>query len=96
LVADDPFLAIERVFGKTSEQNFRDQILRENVNLELDVMRGRGIDDAWFAEMNAEEVAGGASGFNCDGQRFGHAPNLTDSAPPPRRILAGKKSGRRN
>ena len=39
LVADDPLFTIERVLRKMFEQDFRDQILRQNIHLELDVVR---------------------------------------------------------
>ena len=41
LIADDSFFAVKRVLRKMAEQNFRDQILREHVDLEFDVVRGR-------------------------------------------------------
>ena len=96
LVADDAFLAVERVLRKTLEQNFRDQILRQDIDLELDVVRGRGVDRERFLEMRAEQFAGGASRFLCHFEEFLHRCTLTDSALPPAKFFAQKKPGEEN
>ena len=59
LVADDSFFAVKRVLRKTLEQDFRDQILRQNIDLELDVVRGRGVDRERFFETARGAIARG-------------------------------------
>ena len=82
------------MFRKTLEQDFRDQILRQNIDLEFDVVRGRGVDRERLFEMRAEQFAGRLRRFFRHLEIMHHALNLSDSAPPPRSFLR-KKTGRR-
>src|SRR6266404_3363913 len=62
LVADDSFLAVERMLGKLFQQFFRDQLLRFNVDGELDVVRGESVDVLRAMEILPKQLTGGARG----------------------------------
>ena len=94
MVADDSLFAIKCVFRKTFEQDFRDQILRQNINLKLDVVRGRGVDRERLFKMRAEQFTGRLRRFFRHLEIMHHDLNLTDSALPPR-SFSRKKTGRR-
>ena len=55
LVAHDSLFAIKRVFRKTLEQDFCDQVLGQDINLELDVMRGGSVDRERLCKICAEK-----------------------------------------
>jgi hypothetical protein len=65
--------------------------LREHIDLEFDVVRGRGVNDPRLIEMGAEQLAGGAGGFEGRCERSDHPANLTDCAPSPRKIFHTEK-----
>ena len=90
LVANDSFFAIKRMFRKTFEQDFRDQILRQNIDLELDVVRGRGVDRERFFKMRTEQFAGRSAPLLSRLRDSASRSNLTDSARLPRSFLRKK------
>ena len=65
----------------------------EHIDLELDVVRRRGIDRERFLEMRAEQVAGGAGRFCPRLEIMHHARNLTDAAELAAKFFAQKKPG---
>ncbi len=94
LVADDSLFAIKRVLRKTLEQDFRDRVLGQDIDLELDVMRGGGVDHERLFKMRAEQFTGRLRRFFRHPEIMHHNLNLTDSALPPR-SFSRKKTGRR-
>ena len=67
----------------------------QNIDLELDVVRGRGVDRERLLKMRAEQFASRAGRFVRDFEVMHHAPNLTDSARAAAKFFAQKKTGRR-
>ena len=72
LVAHDSFLAIKSVFRETLEQDLRDQILGQHIDLQLDIVRRRGLDGERLFEMGTKQFAGGAGGFFGYGEMWRH------------------------
>ena len=91
MIADDSLFAIKRVFRKTFEQDFRDQVLGQNINLELDVVRGRGVDRERLFKVRAEQFTGRLRRFFRHLEIMHHDLSLTDSALP-RRSFSRKKN----
>src|SRR4051812_44233187 len=89
LVSGDAFLAEDRVLRKAGEQHARDEILRTDVELELDVVRLKRIHLEAAAEVFAEELAGGARGFNGDLERGMSHPVSKQGAGTMRKKKAG-------
>jgi hypothetical protein len=90
LIAYDSFFTVKRVVWEPLEQNFRDQVLRQDIDLQLDVVRRCGVDRERSLEMRAQQLTRGVGCFGRDSERFDHAPNLNDSASGPRRIFRQK------
>ncbi len=90
LVAHDAFLTVKRVLGKTLEQDFRDQILRQNIDLELDVVRGGGVHRERFLEARAEQFACGQCRLLRHLEKIFHRCTLTDSPFSPASFLRKK------
>jgi hypothetical protein len=65
LVADDSFLAVESVFREFFQERLGDQRLGPDVDLELDVVRFRGVDAERLREAMPQHLAGGARRFHC-------------------------------
>ena len=64
LIADDSLLAVKHVLGKFFQKRFGDQFLATDIDLELDVVRFRGIDPERLLKIVPEQLASGASGFD--------------------------------
>ena len=60
LVAHDSFFAIKRVLWEFFQERVGDQILRFDIDLELDVMRLGRIDPKRPLKMLAKQIASGA------------------------------------
>jgi hypothetical protein len=65
LVADDSFFTVECVLGKFRQEQFSDQVLRAHIDLELDIVRFRRVNDPRrFPEGVPEHFARGPRRFN--------------------------------
>ena len=62
LISRDALLAKDRVIGKRTEQDFRDERLRAHVEIELDVVRREFIHIKRLSKVAAEQFTRGASG----------------------------------
>ena len=62
LVAADAFLAVDRVVGETREGHLRDEVLRADIEFELDVVRGEFVDAALDEKVFFQQRARGARG----------------------------------
>ena len=93
LIADQALFAVERVLRMLPQQDFGDEILRQHIDLELDVVRGRGVDRQRFFEMRAQQFTGGAGRLFRDFEVCNHARNLTDAAAQPPSFSRRKKPG---
>jgi hypothetical protein len=96
LIADHPFLTEKRVRRKAAQQDPADLILRQNIHLQFNVVRGSLVDPARFRKVRAEQRAG------CSRRFFRHFPivlhksNLAESWHTLRKFFAQKKPEEEN
>ena len=54
LISHDPFFAVKRVRGKFFEEQFADQLLRLNIDLQFDVVRRERLDALLLLKIFAQ------------------------------------------
>jgi len=72
LIARDPFLAIDGMIGIAPQKNPGDQLLRANIEIQLDVVRFEDIDVELLAKVFFQKGASGARGLHSSFEVVSH------------------------